>query len=599
MPEYKVPLRDVKFVMDELHNAGDHYAALEGHAEAGQDLRDAIITEAAKFSEEVLAPIYQSGDQEGCSWNNGDVTTPKGFKEAYQQYVESGWTSLAGPEEHGGQNLPGSIGVMINEMIGTANWAWSMYPGLSMGALRCIDTHGTQEQKDTYLGKLVSGEWTGTMCLTESHCGSDLGLLRTKAVPNGDGTYSLTGNKIFISSGDHDMADNIVHMVIARVEGAPAGTKGISLFIVPKFLPNADGTPGERNPVSCGSIEHKMGIHGSATCVMNFDGAKGFIVGEENTGLAKMFTFMNAARLGTAVQGLCHMELAFQGSYSYATERLQMRSLSGPKNPDGEADPIVVHPDVRRMLLTQKALAEGSRAFVYWVALLVDTVDSHPDETVRKESEDLLEFLTPIAKAFITETGYESANHGLQIFGGHGYVREWGMEQIVRDARIAMVYEGTTGIQALDLIGRKVLGSGGEILKVFTKLVHVFCKENADNPELASMVAALQEKNQELGQLTMDIGAKAMENADEVGAASVDYLMYCGYVILGYMWARMAKLSQEKLAAGTEEADFYKAKIQTAQFYFDKLLPRTLSLAATARTGSSNLMAMDADHMIL
>jgi hypothetical protein len=599
MPEYKAPLRDMKFVMDELLNAGDHYAALSGCAELTDDLREAIVTEAAKFSEQVLSPINRSGDEEGCHWNDGVVTTPAGFKEAYQQYIEGGWTGIAAPEANGGQNLPGSIGVLINELIGSANWAWSMYPGLSMGAVRCIHSHGSDEQKNLYLDKLVEGVWSGTMCLTESHCGSDLGMLRTKAVANPDGSYDITGNKIFISGGEQDLTENIIHMVLARVEGAPAGTKGISLFIVPKFMPDADGNPGERNGVSCGSIEHKMGINGSATCVMNFDEAKGFIVGEENAGLAKMFTFMNAARLGTALQGLSLGEAAFQGGVSYATDRLQMRSLTGPKNPDGPADPIVVHPDVRRMLLTQKAFVEGTRAFLYWLGLLVDKVDNHPDEKVRKESDDLLGFLTPISKAFATETGFEVANHGVQIYGGHGYIREWGMEQIVRDARIAMVYEGTTGIQALDLIGRKVLGSGGELLKGFTKMVHVFCKEHEGDEAIASMVSALQEKNKELGELTMEIGAKAMENPDEVGAASVDYLMYCGYVILGYLWARMAKIASDKLAEGSEEKAFYTAKLQTANFYFDKLLPRTLSHAATARTGSATLMAIDAEHLIL
>ncbi|MCV6627682.1 MAG: acyl-CoA dehydrogenase C-terminal domain-containing protein, partial [Cellvibrionaceae bacterium] len=443
---------------------------------------------------------------------------------------------------------------------------------------------------------LISGEWTGTMCLTEPHCGTDLGMLRTKAEPNADGSYAVSGTKIFISAGEHDMVDNIVHIVLARLPDAPAGTKGISLFIVPKMNVGADGEVVDRNGVNCGSIEHKMGIHGNATCVMNFDSAKGYLIGEPNKGLNAMFTFMNVARLGTAVQGLAHAELGFQKSLDYARERLQMRSLSGVKNPDGAADPIIVHPDVRRMLLTQKAFAEGGRMMIYYGAQLVDVTHYAEDEEARQQADDQLSYFTPIAKAFLTEVGFESANLGLQCFGGHGFISEWGLEQNVRDCRISMLYEGTTGIQALDLLGRKVLGSGGELLKGFTKIIHKFCQANADVEAMAEFTAPLVELNKEVGELTMHIGGKAMENADEVGAASVDYLMYNGYMMMAYFWALAAKQAQDALAAGTGEAAFYQAKIDTARFYFQRILPRTATHSATIKSGVANLMAMDAEH---
>ncbi|HEY9119769.1 MAG TPA: acyl-CoA dehydrogenase family protein, partial [Marinobacter sp.] len=503
MPEYKAPLRDIKFVMTELLDSEQHYANLEGAEDATPDMVDAIIGEGAKFCEQVLSPLNQVGDNEGCTWSEDGVKTPTGFKEAYQQYVEGGWPSMTADPNYGGQGLPHSLGLVMSEMVGTSNWSWGMYPGLSHGATNTIEAHGTEEQKQTYLTKLISGEWTGTMCLTEPHCGSDLGTLRTKAEPNADGTYAITGTKIFISAGEHDMAENIVHIVLARLPGAPEGTKGISLFIVPKQLPNDDGSSGERNAVSCGSIEHKMGIHGNATCVMNFDGAKGWLIGPENKGLNCMFTFMNTARIGTAIQGLGAAELGFQGSLAYAKDRLAMRSLSGAKNPEGIADPIIVHPDVRRMLLTQKAVAEGARALIYLTAQQADIVHSGKTEEERKAADEALGFLTPIAKAFLTEIGYEAANLGMQVFGGHGFISEWGMEQNVRDARIGMIYEGTTGIQALDLLGRKVLMTQGESLKGFTKQVHVFCKENADNEQLKEFIEPLAALNKEWGDLTM------------------------------------------------------------------------------------------------
>jgi alkylation response protein AidB-like acyl-CoA dehydrogenase len=481
-------------------------------------------------------------------------------------------------------------------MTGTANWSWSMYPGLSHGAVATIEEHGTPEQQSTYLPKLISGEWTGTMCLTEPHCGSDLGTLKTKAEPQADGSYKLYGTKIFISAGEHDMADNIVHIVLARLPGAPEGTKGISLFIVPKMMVNADGSLGARNPVKCGSIEHKMGIKASATCVMNFDGATGYLIGPENRGLNCMFTFMNFARLGTAIQGVAHAEAGFQGGLRYAKERLAMRALSGPKNPNGPADPIIVHPDVRRMLLTAKAFAEGGRAMVYWAAMMGDTVKLAKTEEERKEADELMAFITPIAKAFITEVGYEAANHGVQIYGGHGFIREWGMEQNVRDARISTLYEGTTGIQALDLLGRKVLQTQGAALRRFTKLMHKFCEANADNADLQEFIAPLVSLNKEWSDMTMAIGMKAMQNPENVSAAAVDYLMYSGYVVTGYLWAQMAKTAQDALAAGQGDDDFYKAKISTARFYFKRLLPRTASHKLAIEGGLECMMELDEAH---
>jgi alkylation response protein AidB-like acyl-CoA dehydrogenase len=590
MADYKVPLRDIHFNLFELFDYENHWQAIPQYADTGADIVMAILDESAKFCENVIAPLNQSGDAEGCHLVDGEVTTPKGFKEAYHQFVEAGWPSLSHDVDYGGQGLPDSLGIVMNELTGSANWSWGMYPGLSHGAMNTVAEHGTEEQKQTYLTKLVSGEWTGTMCLTESHCGTDLGLLRTKAEPNADGSYQISGTKIFISSGDHDMAENIVHIVLARLPDAPEGTKGISLFIVPKFSVNADGSAGEHNSVSCGSLEHKMGIHGNATCVMNFDGAKGFLIGEANRGLNCMFTFMNTARLGTAVQGVCHAEVGFQKSLEYSRDRLQMRSLSGPKNPEGPADPIIVHPDVRRMLLTQKAFAEGGRMLVSYCGKLVDLIHSE-DADIAKEADDKLAFLTPIAKAFLTETGFESANHGVQCFGGHGFISEWGAEQNVRDSRISMLYEGTTGIQALDLLGRKVLMSQGEVMKPFTKEIHKFCQANEDSPFVERLAAA----NKQWADVTMKIGLAAMENPEEVGAASVDYLMFSGYVSLAYFWALAATKAQQTIDAGTSEEAFYKAKIQTAEFYYARLLTRNETLVANMASGADNLMSMDVD----
>lgn len=593
MPEYKAPLRDMRFVLKELLQCGRHYAGLPGCEEVTAELLDAILEEGAKFAENELAPLNRVGDQEGCRLEDGNVSTPSGFKEAYQKFVEGGWPSLPHSPELGGQGLPESLGIVINELVGTANWSWSMYPGLSHGAMNTLRAHGTDEQQQLYLVPLIEGRWTGTMCLTEPHCGTDLGLLRTKAEPNEDGSYAINGTKIFISAGDHDMAGNIVHIVLARLPDAPEGTKGISLFIVPKYNVKADGSLGDRNGVNCGSLEHKMGIHGNSTCVMNFDDARGYLIGPPNKGLNCMFTFMNTARIGTALQGLAHAEFGFQNSLTYARERLQMRSLTGPKAADKPADPIIVHPDVRRMLLTQKAFAEGGRALAYFAAQQVDKVSHGETEEERETADKLLSLLTPIAKAFMTETGFESANLGLQIFGGHGYISEWGMEQNVRDSRISMLYEGTTGIQALDLLGRKVLMTQGETLKCFTKIVHKFCKAESENPQMYPYIESLQSINKEWGELSMKIGMSAMQNRDEVGAASVDYLMYSGYVVLAYFWALAAKIALESLESGTDEADFYKAKIATANFYYKRILPRTQALSVTMVAGADSLMDLN------
>ena len=595
MPDYKAPLRDMRFVLDDLLDAESHYASLSGVTEFESDTRDAIFNEAAKLAENVLSPINQSGDEEGCKFADTNVTTPTGFKEAFQEYAQGGWPGMVAKEEVGGQNLPASAGIVINEMLGSANWAWNMYTGLTFGAVKCITEHGNDQQRELYVSKMVEGTWTGTMCITEAHCGSDVGLAKTKAEPQADGSYKITGAKHFITGGDHDMAENIVHLTLARIVGAPEGTEGISLFIVPKFMPDEQGNPGERNPVFAGSIEKKMGIKGSATCVMNFDGATGYIVGGENTGLQQMFTMMNEARLGTGLQGLCSAQLAYQGSLAYAKDRLAMRSLTGVKNPEGPADPIIVHPDVRRMLLTQKAFTEGFRAFLYELAFDGDKIVNGENDDVKKAASDRMALLTPIAKAFCTEIGFESTNLGLQVFGGHGYVHEWGMEQIVRDCRISMVYEGTTGIQALDLIGRKVLGSGGELLRNYTKEIYKFCKANEADEALKEQVEQLMALNTQWGDLTMAVGGK-VENLDEIGAASVDFLMFGGYVAMAYTWLRMTKVAQEKLAAGTTEESFYSAKVKTADFFFKRILPRAQAHAQSALGGAECLMDMDEDQ---
>ena len=600
MTTYKAPLRDMRFVMQDLLNIEKHYQSLPGCEEVNQELVDTILDEASKFAEDVLAPLNAVGDEVGCQMlENGEVSTPPGFKAAYEQYVDAGWPALDQPERYGGQDLPMSLGAPIREMNGTANWSWAMYPGLSHGAMETIDKHGSEEQKAIFMEPLVSGRWTGTMCLTEAHCGTDLGLLKTKAEPAPDGTYRITGAKLFVSSGEHDLAENIVHIVLARLPDSPPGTKGISLFIVPKFAPGEDGSVGDRNNVSCGALENKMGIHGNSTCLMNFDGAIAYLVGEENKGLRCMFTFMNFARIGTGLQGLAHTELGFQQSLAYSRDRLQMRSLTGPKNPDGPADPIIVHPDVRRMLLTQKAFAEGGRALIYYASTQGDILTKSDDPEAREFANHVLDFLTPIIKAFLTETGFESANLGLQCFGGHGYVSEWGVEQNVRDARIGMLYEGTTGIQALDLLGRKVLGTRGKALVPVTSFILDFCKQARSRKEIRPYLKTLMRLTKQWKSLTRKIGFATMRNRDAVGAASVDYIMFSGYVLLGVVWAASARVAYRRLEQGTSEEAFYRAKIQTAEFYFAKILPRTTSLLETMSTGPDSLMKMDENQFML
>lgn len=594
MSNYKAPIRDIQFVMNDLLDFEQHYQDL-GYSDATPDLIDAVLLEGAKFAEKVLAPLNSVGDQSGCQWDNGEVTTPEGFKSAYQQYVAAGWPALAHAEELGGQGLPHSLHSILNEFIGSANFAWNMYPSLSHGAINTIESHGTEELKQIYLPKLVEGSWTGTMCLTEPSCGTDLGMLRTQATPNDDGSFSISGTKIFISAGEHDMAENIVHVVLARLPNAPKGSKGISLFIVPKYLPSADGVCGERNKLQCGSLEHKMGIKGSSTCVMNFDGAKGFLVGLPNKGLNCMFTFMGIMRITTAMQGVMHAERGYQKSLDYARERLQMRSLSGVKNPDGPADPIIVHPDVRRMLLTQKAITEGGRMLISFCLQQADILKRSSDKEAQHNADTLLSFLTPIAKGCLTELGFESANLGLQCFGGHGYIQEWGVEQNVRDCRIATLYEGTTGIQALDLLGRKVIGSGGEQLLQFTRIVESFCEAHAEKGEVQEFIDPLKSLLKEWDELTRNISDQSALNLDEMGAASVDYLMYSGYITLAYFWAMAAVVSSEKLDSGSECQEFYNAKLLTARFYFQRILPRTDALAKTMVSGASNLMDLEVD----
>ncbi|BBO59226.1 acyl-CoA dehydrogenase C-terminal domain-containing protein [Mycoavidus sp. B2-EB] len=590
MGQYTAPLRDIQFVLHELLDVQTELAHLPVHAGLDTETIDQVLAEAGKFCEEVLFPLNQSGDRQGCSYNNGVVTTPAGFKAAYQAYINAGWPALACDPEQGGQGLPVLVNNALYEMLNSANQAWTMYPGLSHGAYECLHAHGTPEQKKIYLPKLVAGVWTGTMCLTEPHCGTDLGLLRTKAEAQDDGSYRINGTKIFISSGEHDLAENIIHLVLARLPGAPAGTKGISLFVVPKFVPNAAGEIGERNGVSCASIEHKMGIHGNATCVINLDNAHGWLVGEPHKGLNAMFVMMNAARLGVGMQGLGLTEVAYQNSLAYARQRLQMRALNGAKAPDKAADPIIVHPDVRRMLLTQKAYAEGGRAFAYWIALLIDKERSHQDEKVRAESAEWVALLIPIVKAFLTDNACEATNLGMQVLGGHGYISEWGVEQYVRDARIGTIYEGTNTIQSLDLLGRKVLGDMGAKLKKFGALVRDFIEQEGIKPEMQEFVNPLAELGDKVQKLTMEIGMKAMGDRDEVGAAATPYLRVIGHLIFAYFWARSARVALDKQATGDP---FYQAKLVTARFYFAKLLPETAWQIRSARAGAKSLMELD------
>ena len=592
MPHYTPPLRDMKFVLHELTQVVDRLNKLPRHADVDVATIDAVLEEAGKFAAEVLAPLNQQGDQQGCTLDKTthEVKTPAGFKEAYAQYVAGGWPALSADPACGGQGLPVVLNQCLDEMLNAANQAWTMYPGLSKGAYAALHAHGTQEQQALYLPKLTSGQWTGTMCLTEPHCGTDLGLLRTKAEPQADGSYKLSGQKIFISAGEHDLAENIVHLVLARLPDAPHGSKGISLFVVPKFVPKADGSLGARNAIYCTGLEHKMGIHGNATAQISLDGASGWLVGQPNKGLPAMFVMMNAARLGVGNQSLGLTEVAYQNAAAYAKERLQMRALSGPKAPDLAADPIIVHPDVRKMLLTARAYAEGGRALGVHIASLLDVSLASDDADERKAAEDEVALLTPIAKAFFTDNGWIATSHCLQVFGGHGYIRESGMEQFVRDARINMIYEGTNTIQSLDLLGRKVLGDNGAKLKKFGKKIQAFIEDEGVDEAMQEFVNPLADLGDKVTKLTTELGMKAMGNADEVGAATVDYLRVLGHLTFAYFWARMAKIALEKQGSGDP---FYKAKLATARFYFAKLLPETAGLIRSARAGLQPLMAMD------
>ena len=596
MPQYHPPIRDMQFLLHEVFDAVATLQTLPPHAETDADTLNAVLEEGGKFAAQVTAPLNLSGDAEGCTLDKTThaVTAPTGFKQAYAQYVEGGWPSLSCDPAYGGQGLPLVLNQCFYEMLNSANQAWTMYPGLSHGAYEALHAHGTPQQKAMYLPKLTSGEWTGTMCLTEPHCGTDLGLLRSKAEPiidgAAEGSYRLSGQKIFISAGEHDLAANILHLVLARLPDAPAGSKGISLFVVPKFLVHADGSLGARNPIFCAGLEHKMGIHGNATCQMVLDGAVGTLVGQPHKGLAAMFVMMNAARLGVGNQSLGLTEVAYQNAAAYAKDRIQMRSLSGPKAPEQAADPIIVHPDVRKMLLTARAYAEGGRALMVFTALQLDVLVSSDDAEARKQADDTVSLLTPVIKAFITDNGWIATSHCQQVFGGHGYIHEWGMEQFVRDARINMIYEGTNTIQSLDLLGRKVLGDNGAKLKKFGKLIAEFVEDEGTDEAMQEFINPLAELGDKVTKLTTEIGMKAFGNADEVGAAAVDYLRVVGHLCFAYFWARMAKVALGKQHAGDA---FYTAKLHTARFYFAKLLPETAMLIRTARAGAAPLMAMD------
>ncbi|WP_310614400.1 acyl-CoA dehydrogenase C-terminal domain-containing protein [Limnohabitans sp.] len=595
MPSYNPPLRDMHFVLHDVLHVTDDLKQMPKHVDIDADTIAAVLEEGGKFASEVIFPLNQIGDEQGCTLNRDthEVKTPDGFKAAYDQYVQGGWPALSADPEYGGQGLPVVVNQCFYEMLNSANQAWTMYPGLTHGAYEALHAHGTDAQKALYLPKLTSGEWTGTMCLTEPHCGTDLGLLRTKAESQADGTYRITGNKIFISAGEHDMVSNIVHLVLARLPDAPAGSKGISLFVVPKFHVNADGSVGERNGIYCGGLEHKMGIHGNATAQMVLDGAVGTMVGQPNKGLAAMFVMMNAARIGVGMQSLGLTEVAYQNAVAYAKDRIQSRSLTGAKDPSKPADSILVHPDVRKMLLTAKAYAEGGRALALHCALLIDRELNHPDEGVRAESAEQVALLTPIVKAFITDNAWTATSSCMQVFGGHGFIREWGMEQYVRDARINMIYEGTNTIQSLDLLGRKVLGNQGASLKKFGKHIADLVAEAQGDDDMAEFINPLAKLGQQMTQFTGEIGYKALENADEVGAAAVDYLRVAGHLVFGYFWARMAKVALQKIAEGNRDP-FYQAKLQTARFYFAKLFPETASLMLTARAGAAVLMETEA-----
>ncbi|MFJ4390529.1 acyl-CoA dehydrogenase C-terminal domain-containing protein [Pseudomonas soli] len=589
MAEYKAPLRDMRFVLNEVFDVATLWSQLPGLAEAvDADTAMAVLEEAGKVTGKTIAPLSRAADEEGCHWDNGSVRTPEGFIEAYNTYAEGGWVGVGGDPLFGGMGMPKVVSAQVEEMVNASSLAFGLYPMLTAGACLSINAHASEALKEKYLPNMYSGVWAGSMCLTEPHAGTDLGIIRTKAEPQADGSYKVSGTKIFITGGEHDLTENIIHLVLAKLPDAPAGPKGISLFLVPKFLVNEDGSLGARNPATCGSIEHKMGIQGSATCVMNFDEAVGYIVGEPNKGLAAMFTMMNYERLGVGIQGLASAERSYQNAVEYARDRLQSRAPTGPQAKDKVADPIIVHPDVRRMLLTMKALTEGGRAFSTYVAMQLDSAKYSEDATTRKRSEELVALLTPVAKAFLTDLGLECTVHGQQVFGGHGYIREWGQEQLVRDVRITQIYEGTNGIQALDLVGRKVVASGGAYYKLFADEIREFIGASAaDLGEFTKPLAASLDQLDELTNWVLD---QAKGNPNEIGAASVEYLHAFGYVAYAYMWALMARAAK----AGEGDADFYGAKLGTARFYFARLLPRVHSLAASVKAGSESLYLLDA-----